>query len=350
MAQRGQDTQDDEGCLISLVKLAFGIAILVGGWWAIYWGSSYVPDLIDKIREDGPTWTETFTTTTGENQDDKGSSTSATHIPKTVPTNIDRMKNSDWLRSRHGGTYKTIKNLPWVKDGLTEQEAKTAQNLIHMGANDHETLGRALELQWTGDSITSPEAKAIQQLMYLSSRDKEVSRKLIEMPFLESVTEADALLIDGLHGRWHRGTLSGFMNHSAMADGITDNETGLCGRSHHHRRQLPVGKGTQPRQRHGGDDPDRQLQNPQSEHQHRPSRHQEGDRLQQDRRRGRQIRRRGNGPSPPNESRHRSSGRHWGNRRLRRGSTTDRPSPTSGRERTEPTGTGQHSERGWSMR
>ena len=234
MPQTGQDTQDDEGCLIILIKLIFGIAILVGGWWAIYWGVNHGPEFIAELREEGPAWTERFTaTTTGEEPDDKGSSTSATHIPKMVPTNIDKMvptnidkmENADWLRGRHGGTYKTIKNLQWVKDGLTGEEAKAAQNLIHMAVNDHETLERVLALQWTEDHITSPESKAIQKLMYLSYRDKEATRKVAEMPFLESVTEADALLIDGLHGRWHRGTLSGFMNHPTVADGITDNET-----------------------------------------------------------------------------------------------------------------------------
>ena len=221
MSQAGQNPQEDEGCLISLVKLIFGIAILVGGWWAIYWGVNNGPEFIAELREEGPTWTERFTaTTTDEEPDDKESST-----PIIVPTNIDKMENADWLRSRHGGTYKTIKNLRWVKDGLTGEEAKTAQNLIHMAANDHETLERVLALQWTEDHITPSESKAIQQLMYLSYRDKEATRKVAEMPFLESVTEADALLIDGLHGRWHRGTLSGFMNHPAVADGITDNET-----------------------------------------------------------------------------------------------------------------------------
>ena len=221
MSQRAQDPQEDEGCLFSLVKLIFGIAILVGGWWAIYWGINHGPEFIAELREEGPAWTDRFTaTTTGEEPDDKESNT-----PLTVPTNIDKMENADWLRSRHGGTYKTIKNLPWVKDGLTVEEAEAAQNLIHMGVNDHETLERVLELQWTGDRITSPEAKAIRWLMYLSSRDKGTSRKLAAMPFLGSVAEADALLIAGLHGRWHRGTLPEFMNHPTVADGITDNET-----------------------------------------------------------------------------------------------------------------------------
>ena len=156
---------------------------------------------------------------------DRGSSKSATSTPQKAPTQIDKMKNADWLRHHHGGTYKKIKNLRWVKDSLTQEEAETTQDLLYLAANDHETLERVLALQWIEDSITQPESKAIQHLMYLSYRDKDTSRKLAGMPFLESVTEADALLIDGLHGRWHRGTLAGFMKHPIVVDGITEAET-----------------------------------------------------------------------------------------------------------------------------
>ena len=250
-----------------MVTRILTIAVMTGIMWGGYWLYHNGPDLIAKLRKEGPAWTERFTaTTTGEESDDKEgntpatqtlqtvpiddeirkegpawtemftatdtgeepndreSNTSATHIPQMVPTDIDTMKNADWLRSRYGRTYKAIKSLQWVKDGLTEEEANTAQHLFHMGANDHETLKRVLALQWTEDDITPSESRTIQQLMYLSHRDKEASRKLTEMPFLESVSEADALLVDGLHGRWHRGTLSGFMNHPAVADGITDHE------------------------------------------------------------------------------------------------------------------------------
>ena len=93
-----------------------------------------------------------------------------------------------------------------------------------MAVNDHETLERVLALQWIEDGITPPEAKAIRHLMYLSYRDKEMSRKVVAMQFLGSVTEEDALLVAGLHGRWHRSTLASFMRHGTVEDGVTDEE------------------------------------------------------------------------------------------------------------------------------
>ena len=141
---------------------------------------------------------------------------------RTTSENLDGMKNADWLRSRHPGTYKSIRNLPWVKDGLTQEESETAQDLLYSGVNDHETLDKVLDLQWTKDGITPQEAKTIKELMYLSHRDPDTTRKLAAMPFLESVTEADALLIHGLRSKWQRGGLSGYMKHPTVADGIAD--------------------------------------------------------------------------------------------------------------------------------
>lgn len=137
---------------------------------------------------------------------------------------LESLKNGPWMKYHHPQTFNIIEDLPWVKDELTEAEADTVQDLLNMAANDHQTLEIVLGLQWTGDHIAPPESKAIKHLMYLSYRDQEASRKVAEMPFMESITEADALLIDGLHSLWHRGILSEFMNHPTVADGINDDE------------------------------------------------------------------------------------------------------------------------------
>lgn len=203
------------------IPLAIGVgaAISLGCNWIM--NSS--PDIVDKLTEEPPARTER-NTGTGQKAPEERIQPPATRAPQAVPTDLDKMKNADWLRSRHGRTYKEIKDLGWVKDGLTLEEAKMAQDLLYMGANDYETLNRVLALQWTQDSLTPVEARVVRNLMYLSYRDSSVSRELVTMPFLGSVTEEDVLLISGLHGRSHRGTLNSFMSHPAVADGITDEE------------------------------------------------------------------------------------------------------------------------------
>ena len=226
MSRSSQQPQGDEGCLILLLKLALSITVLLGGWLGIFWAVNNGPYLIAKLKEENPALAERLAdngdTGNEENQDSHQSTTST---PQQVPTNIDWMKNADWLKSRHGGTYRTIKDFPWVKDGLTQQEAETTQDLLYMGVNDHETLKRVPDLQWTEDNITPPESKVVKWLKGLSYRDSNRSRKLTEMPFLGSVTEVDALLVSGLHQRFHRGTLAGFMQHPTVADGVIHHET-----------------------------------------------------------------------------------------------------------------------------
>ena len=203
------------------------IVALIGIPWAIY----NLPEISQKTKEMAEVWGL-------ETTQDRPTSTpvAVRSIPNTktlprtriIPTDLDKMRNADWLRSRHSGTHKAIKELRWVKDGLTRQEAETVQDLLYMAVNDHETLKRVLGLQWVKDDINGSEAKATRNLMYLSYRDQSASRNLTEMPFLGSITESDALLISGLHGRAHRGTLAEFMSHPTIADGITDDETVLA--------------------------------------------------------------------------------------------------------------------------
>ena len=186
----------EEGIILYLIKTAFGLAISFAITVGMYWAMQGEPDFITNLKQKAPAMVQTVTTLS--EQDHSQGAIGLT-------SSIDRMKNADWLRATHGGTYKRIKNLPWIKDGLTADEAKTAQDLLYMSVNDHETLKRTLTLQWIEDQITPSEAKAIRWLKYLSSRNDEAARKIAKMPFLESVTEKDALLIEGLHARSHRG-------------------------------------------------------------------------------------------------------------------------------------------------
>ena len=225
--QQQPNNPEDDGCLGTIIRIVIGIplaiAVSLGVSYGCNWALNSGPDFIDRISEEAPKWAETLTSTSETTQDGEDRN-QATRTPNAVPSNLEEMENADWLRSRRGGTYKEIRDLAWVKDDLTQDEARTAQDLFYMAANDHETLKSVLALQWIEDGITTAEAKSVRHLMYLSGRDKDTSRKIAAMQFMESVAEEDALLIAGLHGRWHRGTLASFMRHPTVADGIADEE------------------------------------------------------------------------------------------------------------------------------
>ena len=134
------------------------------------------------------------------------------------------MNNASWMKATHRQTYDTIAALPWISDGLTKAEATTAQHLFHTAANDHRTLFLLLQKQWLTDSISLSEQRVIEHLMYISKRKGAATRQLIEMPFLESVSQADALLAEALSHNAYRGSLAPYMNNPRIADGITDDE------------------------------------------------------------------------------------------------------------------------------
>ena len=141
-----------------------------------------------------------------------------------APPEFRALANADWLEQSDRTTFQALETLPWIQDGLSHAEARAAQNLLYTAVNDGQTLQLLLGLQWTTDAITPPEAKAIEAMMHMSKRDKTISRAVLAMPFLESVEEADALLIQGLNGLHHRNALDPFLAHSTIADGIADHE------------------------------------------------------------------------------------------------------------------------------
>ena len=204
-----------------LIKLVIGAIVLI----TVLWGYANM-DQISTAASSVTSFAQDFINNNGtQPAQSRKPIPVPTGTQKTLTNSLDGMKNAEWLRATHPDTYDKIRDLAWTKNGLDHEENKTAQDLINMGANDHETLNRVLSLQWIRDDVTPPEAKAIRNLMYLSYRDSETSRQVAVMPFLESVAEKDALLVAGLHGRWYRGTLAGFMRHPTVADGISEEET-----------------------------------------------------------------------------------------------------------------------------
>ena len=107
--ERPATTGEDEGCLFNLLKLILGIAILIGGWWAVYWGVNHGPEFIANLREEGPAWAERTpqpapATLRREENDSQHSgnalereesSQRAASTSKIVPSNLDKMENAD---------------------------------------------------------------------------------------------------------------------------------------------------------------------------------------------------------------------------------------------------------------
>ena len=123
--------------------------------------------------------------------------------------------------------YAQLQLLPWVRDGLSDAEQGTIDQLLYMGATDIANLEAVLELPWVRDAITENEHETIHRLRALNYREAKVTALVITMPFLASPETGDALAIQGMNKLASKGLLPALVSHPTFQDGITDDETTL---------------------------------------------------------------------------------------------------------------------------
>ena len=137
------------------------------------------------------------------------------------------MENAGWMKQSHRGSYNQVAKFPWVKDGLTVQEAKTAENLFYIAASNHGSLESLLALGWLSDDLSVEEDKAVRWIKALNFHDQDVAKRVMGMPFLASVDSTDALLLEGLYYQEYKGTLDNILGHPRATQGIADEDAVL---------------------------------------------------------------------------------------------------------------------------
>ncbi len=127
-----------------------------------------------------------------------------TTIPPTpTPTllSLHNTQNTQWLKSVHPALYREIQELPWVKDGLSETERETIDELLYIGAGDIANLKAVLGLTWVQDGISETEYNAIDYLSGLENKLEKAAASIIAMPwFQDGVTETEKDAVRGLSG------------------------------------------------------------------------------------------------------------------------------------------------------
>ena len=127
-----------------------------------------------------------------------------------------------------------VGQLPWVVDGITEDEAWAALSVWELGVESPEAANALISKGWFRDGITAEESDALTALSLLSYKTGMAAR-FVDMPFMRSIEETDALALYSLHQlallNWHSLATPSefhlFIAHPTIADGITDEETVL---------------------------------------------------------------------------------------------------------------------------
>ena len=150
--QEPPTNSSNEHFIVSLGKLLLGLAALAGIPFLLY---LYGPEL-KRFASTLPGVTDTNPASPGREDTRQPIQTDPTpqlasresqgKMPSRAPlsTDLSKLENPEWLRSRHETTYKEIKNLPWVKDGWTQQEAHSTQDRRSAGVKTTKRSTRAI--------------------------------------------------------------------------------------------------------------------------------------------------------------------------------------------------------------
>ncbi len=154
----------------------------------------------------------------------------ATPPPSSATTSLRSLHNTEnmrWLQSVHPALYRQVQELTWVKDGLSERERETLDELLYIGVGEISNLESVLALPWLQDEVSDTEYDALYWLQALDYENTTAAASLISMPFLESLDPEDVLAIRGMHSLAHDGWLSALIGHPTLQDGISDLQTTL---------------------------------------------------------------------------------------------------------------------------
>lgn len=179
------------------------------------------------------------------------------------PTDMSLLRdfvNGPWLEAQHPQLATAIKNLSWARDSIDDRESEVIQHLLYIVVTSHFTAESIVSLNWMRDDIDAVEAEAIrwlnnigsatvassvvslgwvqdgihetevktiQQLSYLANNNAEGALRIVAMPFLETIEPPDVTALVSLRrlAAFRPEAFAGVMSHTAVRDGIADEET-----------------------------------------------------------------------------------------------------------------------------
>ena len=131
--------------------------------------------------------------------------------------------------------FSALIKMPWLQDTLTAAEAGVINDIRGSAWVSPPLSERMMEKSWVQDGITRDEGIIIRNLSSLARRTDEATQqkmvdaatRIIDMPFLDDVTFAEARAVMSLHylaGSRYRDSFQAIMSHPKVQDGITDQE------------------------------------------------------------------------------------------------------------------------------
>ena len=147
--------------------------------------------------------------------------------PQPLLSRLHDTQNTRWLARAYPDIAQQIQGFPWVRDGLSDLEARAVDELLYLGIGRIDNLRVVLRLPWVQDAITATEHDILDRLHVLGYRDADAASKVIAMRFLEQPDKTDALAVRAMGRLALEGAQSGLVDSVLFQDGITDTGTTL---------------------------------------------------------------------------------------------------------------------------
>ena len=145
----------------------------------------------------------------------------------------DAMWGLAWAIKEAPSLAERIFELSWGQATITTAEAHAIYGIGGATRLNTELAEKILQKPWVQDGITRDEGLIISSLYNLVRRtdegtpQRDVATSIIDMPFLDEVTFAEAramMSLDNLTSRRYRDSFQAVMSHPKVQDGITDQE------------------------------------------------------------------------------------------------------------------------------
>ena len=108
------------------------------------------------------------------------------------------LSNALWLEQNRPALAAAITSLPWVADGIEDAERQAVQELVDTEVVHGEDSAPALvNRPWVMDGLDELETRVIAQVRLLTASGEAEGRRVVRMPFLQTIelVDADALAI-----------------------------------------------------------------------------------------------------------------------------------------------------------
>ncbi len=130
--------------------------------------------------------------------------------------------NARWVAQKHPQLHRAIVALPWVSDGLTDEEKRGIDYILYTAVSDAYVAEALIMLPWVKDSMDAGEAKATSEIYFTAHEDAAVARVLMGMSFLSSHEEADTHALNGIQTILRGGLTTALTSSHVFQIGITD--------------------------------------------------------------------------------------------------------------------------------